>query len=202
MDAVKWHLATTILVTQAVALYDGRLPYFPIEVSQTAASSSSSLGAFTTGIASLLVTLIYTESLTDVTLALWVGLMVVALVPGTLSWSVHMLGVAIVFLAAGVHVYRAMAKEPSKWIPLAWAILLFSLRVVIRSMVIWSIHPPSPTWYSSLEMLVQRTRAVMELGPLAFEPSLRARLWPWIGPTLKLCGVLQWVAFFALSLVF
>src|SRR5580700_7675823 len=105
MIAVKLHLLATIVITQVIALYDGQVPYFPIEISRTAASSTNAKNALAVGFGLLIVTLFFTRSLNDITVAIWVGLMFVALIPDTLNWWLHMLGVFIVFAAASVHVY-------------------------------------------------------------------------------------------------
>lgn len=74
MDAVKLHLAATVMATQACTLYSGAAPYFPIEISRTAASSPSASRALATGFATLLATMLYTKTLNAVTFTMWAGL--------------------------------------------------------------------------------------------------------------------------------
>jgi hypothetical protein len=201
MEVVKVHLLATVLVTQALALYEGKVPYFPIEISRTAASSPMAMRSLTTGFATLLITLVYTHTLNAVTLTMWGGLMIVALVPDTFSWALHMLGVAIVLVAACVHVYhrRDMALLPT----LVCVGTVYGIRLVLKAGVMLALDPQScasrgQPLGTMMSVLFSRTLDVMMHGPLAFGD---AETWRQVAPVFKVCGVLQWVAFYALSFV-
>lgn len=200
MNAVKLHLLVTVVASQAVALYDGAVPYFPIEISRTAASSANANRALATGFATLLVTLLYTKTLDVVTFTMWVGLMVVALVPDTLNWTVHMLGVVIVFVAALAHVYRH--RDAALLPPVICSAVCYGIRIILKAAVmLWAdpkVRAATALSFSSLfSVLFERSRDVMLRGPMATD----AKTWAMIGPTFKVCGVLQWVSFYALSFV-
>lgn len=201
MNAVKLHLLGTVVATQVVALYDGAVPYFPIEISRTAASSANANRALATGFATLIVTMLYTKTLDAVTFAMWLGLMIVALVPDTRNWSLHMLGVAIVFAAALAHVYRH--RDVSLVPPVLCAGVVYLIRLVLKAVVMLMADAKvraavSQSWSALFAAMFERTMDVMMRGPLAYNDD---NTWAMVGPVFKVCGVLQWVAFYALSFV-
>jgi len=203
MDAVKCHLLVTVLATQACALYEGAVPYFPIEISRTAASSPMAMRALAIGFVTLGITLWRTQTLDVITGTMWLGLVVVAAVPDTLNWVLHMAGVAVVFAAAVVHAHRSrnIALVP----PLVCAVTVYALRIVLKVGVMLAFDPKVRLGLGRgivplAKLGFARTLDVMMLGPGAYGEDA-ATLWPVIAPIFKVCGVLQWVAFYALSFV-
>lgn len=212
MNAVKIHLLSTVLVTQAAALYDGAVPYFPIEISRTAASSPRASNALATGFCTLILTLFYTQTLDSITFAMWLGLVILALVPDSKNWALHMFGVWIVFAAACAHVYRRR-EDVSLLPPLVYATAFYLFRIALRTLVILNFDPKAQAAVLALTMrgernvpkvlkvLFDRAMDVMMRGPLALDEDHRTEVWNRIGPAFKLCGVLQWVSFISLSFV-
>lgn len=195
--AVKFHLFVTIIATQMAALGSGKVPYFPIEVSRTAASSDRAAFIFQFGMSVLLGTLNLTQTLTKGTFTLWIGLLVIAFVRDTDSWWGHMAGVGIVFCGALIHL---ASEKQVPLLPLAWAIGIMGLRVVVRSLVLIAYDPHLGS--VSLGTLKDRTHAIMFRGRWAFADQYSSVWDNTIEPTLQICGVLQWVAFYCLSLMF
>ena len=200
METVKLHLLAAVIATQAVALYDGAVPFFPIEISRTAASSPRATNTLATGFATLIVTMIYTKTLDAVTFSLWLGLMVIALVPDSVSWTVHMLGVVALVAAACAHVYRRrqIALVP----PLLCALAIYGIRIVFKLVLLFTVDKQviAAAASNKLSIAFERSMDIMMRGPLAYNND--PELWNLVGPTFKICGVLQWAAFFALSFVF
>lgn len=209
MFAAKVHILLTILATQGISLYDGRVPYFPIEVSRTAASSDLANTVMGLGFSTLFFTLYETNQLNPVTTLLAVGLCLVAAIKDTESFWGHMFAVGLVFGAACWHLYIRVAKfgiPPSELlVPFLWAMGVWALRIVFRSLAMLYLDPKLEhervrgTWLGLTQAGFNRTREIMLKGPLAFEKDSD---WFKIVPTLQICGVLQWVSFFALSLMF
>jgi len=208
MLAVKLHLLATIVITQAIAVNKGAVPYFPIEISRTAASYEVAGATFTAGILTLTVTLVWTAPTNCVTFGLWLGLVIVALVPDTVSVWLHMAGVAIVFMTTILHIYLRSATETWQGlaIPIAWAIGIFALRIIVRSLVLFVFARQFyrfKTYADVLEFCLTVSRNLMFYGRNTFpEGVLGDEAWAAIKPTMQICGVLQWVAFYALSLSF
>jgi len=137
-------------------------------------------------------------------MAMWIGAMLVACFTDVEDRVLHMTGVGILFLAAAVH----MCCQPtwSRLVPFAWAVGIWLLRILVRSLVILLFDPAlnihgGGGLLSIVVPLVQRTQALMERGELALYAHHRSVAWPWIEPTLQVCAVLQWASLFALSCV-
>lgn len=192
MLAAKIHLLATILVVQAIALYEQRVPYFPIEISRTAASSQTATYAMILGFGSLLW---HVPSYTAPALIIWVGLMIVALVPDTYSVGGHMAGVGLVFLGAIVNTHSNHGA--GGWLLIAFALVIYVLRIVFKGVALLLLDKPTLT--ASLQSgvvvaLHQRIRDIMFGRAVDVAPALI--------PYFQLSGVLQWVVFFALSYLF
>jgi len=181
MQAVKIHLLCTIVATQAAALLCAdKLPYFPIEISRTAASSSESYWIFLIGVALLpgYMPVVVEAS----TLLVFAGLFVLALCDDVRYYRLHMFGVLLVVMGC---VYRvAFETKGLRWPALAAGLLQVA--------VIAAYGRPNITW---LEVAQQQQRVLFH-GVDGFE-SREAIL-----PVFRVCGVLQWVVFYAFSMLF
>lgn len=201
MLAVKLHLLASILVTQALALWDSkRLPYFPIEISRTAASSLLATRSLQFGFTTLLVTMLLSGAATWARVLMWAGLMVVAFVPDTLHKALHIGGVLIMFAGAAAD--------------LAWTgrvyyvfvgVVIYALRTVFlfTSLLLIDEHFQHDTWRFTdtafIKKVAARHHAIMFLPREEFPPgTYPARVIPYC----KVSGVGQWVAFFVVSLAF
>ncbi len=191
---VKLHLLVTVLIVQTLALLDrvSTLPYFPIEISRTAASSHMAGLAFRAGAVTSFVTLYYTDALNWVTLLLWVGLMIIAFVPDNLHFAGHMSGVGVVFVASLLQAW----DRPNGLIILTVAMLLFLSRNVLKFLVLQ--HDSRASWFSLdlYKEVTARNFAIM------FSPPGQTQVAPDVLNVFRLGGVLQWVSFCTLSLLF
>jgi len=213
MDAVKLHILATVVATQATALIKGSAPYFPIEISLTAASSREASAVFAIGLASTLVTVYLAKALGAFTLCVCVGLALVA-VPDTgqpLALAVHLGGVAIVWAATIARLY--LTRDWTSMPAAATAVIVFALRIVFKVGVLLLYDPTvrasirTPAWLIPFDarlraLVANRAIDIMHRGASAFGKSAEQQLaWRAIAPVFKLCGVLQWAAFYALSCV-
>jgi len=202
MDVIKAHVLATIVATQIVALLvDRSVPYFPIEVSRTAASGPTALCTMRVGFVLLLPVLVWQQQLTMPTLWLWAALVCIAVADDVRYWTVHMLGVAMMLppLVVG-------AWSRSAMVPVLVGVSLYLFRLVIKTTVLIVYEVPVgeqraqykqgiQTWLRWLvAKVMERGMAVMYRGADACQhPSV-------VMPVFKICGVLQWVAFYCLSL--
>ena len=210
MEAAKLHLFATVILTQATAVWSGNLPYFPIEISRTAASGMAPLLVFRTGVTLLLATLYSSKCLDWTTLFLWAGVMVVAFVPDTVHLVVHNLGVLVVFLTAGYYVYRHAHSTALP--PLLCAVVIFLLRLAFKMLVLVIYDKYANAYFLNAGSYVTAIRGIhkrgsefMFMGRAAYGTTLSEAdetAWTAISGVFKVCGVMQWVAFYALSLVF
>jgi hypothetical protein len=213
MDAVKVHILATVLATQATALLKGSAPYFPIEISLTASSGPEASIVFALGLASTLVTVYLAKAVNWFTLAVCAGLVLVA-VPDTgrpLALVVHLGGVAVVWVSAMARLY-VLRDWTSLPVAIA-AVGVFAVRLVFKVCVLLAYDPAvrasirTPVWLIPFDgplraLVMQRAIDIMHRGAAAFGKSPEQQLaWQAIAPVFKVCGVLQWVAFYALSCV-
>lgn len=105
MECVKGHLLAVVLATQVSALIWGKVPYFPIEISRTAASGAIPLTVFRVGVASSILTLLLARSLNPLTCSVWLCLTVICVFDDVNFWALHMLGVGGMILVAIYSVY-------------------------------------------------------------------------------------------------
>lgn len=210
MHAAKIHLLLTILATQIVALFVGGVPYFPIEISRTAASSKLASGCLSIGAITLIITLVAANELTPITFMMWAGLLIVALIPDNVFMLAHMLGVVIIGVAACLHVFSARSTKDGRSLsPLLVSFaMIYSLRWVLKVGVMLlhdpAINRPGREWthvnlLSLSSELTERALDIMLNGERAFGGNTAA--WNDIRPLFQVAGVLQWVAFYTLSLV-
>lgn len=184
MDVVKVHLLVTIIATQLVALfYDRKVPYFPIEISRTAASGQTSLLTFRVGVLSILLTLFWTGHLTLTTFILWIGLSIVAVFDDVSHWGLHMMGVAVVFTVMAV---RSIEHGS---MPVIYAVIIYGVRFLLdaATLVTYEKCAFSPSSFTALH------KDIMYRGAVACKrPDV-------VIPVYRIGGVLQWAAFYALS---
>ena len=185
MNVLKIHLLVTIVATQLVALFYERssVPYFPIEISRTAASGPLALGTFRIGIGSLILSLVWTGHVTHITLGLWVCLSTVALFDDVSNWT-HMVGVAGIFLHMAL---QALSNEP---LPILGALVIYCLRFALDmvTLIVYEDCPLSPT------QLAAKHKEIMYNGaPACKRPDVTLQVY-------RLGGVMQWIAFYSLSL--
>jgi hypothetical protein len=198
MESVKVHLLATVLLTQMSALIWGKVPYFPIEVSRTAASGPIPLTIFRTGIVSIIVTLFITKSLSVQTVMVWLALSIICLFDDVNYWLIHMSGLLGLIL---VSLYSVYARGKSSIAPFLMALTIYGLRNVMKACLI-ALVETNPKEFDGifsrqwLRFQFNRHMAIMYQGESAC-------LYPeFIMPAFKISAVLQWVLLYALSFCF
>lgn len=207
MEAVKIHMLATILATQLVAIYDGSVPYFPIEISRTAASSPTATHVLGAGILSMLPLLYRTNTLNVMTYGMWLGLAIVAIVPDTVSKSGHMAGVAVLYIAALARIFTEL--NAAAFMHFLCSLFIFGIRLFFKVGILLLYDTPTrQSWRTPTDIffnprvgqtIYNRSMEIMFGGPSAFKYVEDASV---ILPIFKVCGVLQWVSFYMLSFVF
>ena len=182
MEAVKIHLVATILLVQ-FASYD-RVPYFPTEISRSAASSPNALNMMRIGFTTLLMTLYATDQFSVPVSILWVGLMIVAFVPDTLSLGGHMVGVALIFVAASL---QCLAREGNGAHLLGLGVFLYFLRIAMK-------------YYAFVNLVDDPLTPFMEWNRRIMFGELNPG--PNILPWFRMSATMQWTAFWAWSHLF
>jgi hypothetical protein len=191
------HVVAVILATQAVAFFidptfntskrERLIPYFPIEISRTAASLPYAANVFKLGVASLAIHLPLFDSTDaqDSLYPIWLGLVIVALFDDATYWGAHMLGVLI--MAMG---FIPLLFERDRLILFCSAVLIYGIRIILKGIVV-----------ACLEFDVSVTQLPWIL-PSVFRKSLeimqRGSSHSFVTDVFRVCGVLQWVSFYLL----
>jgi hypothetical protein len=162
-----------IAATWIGSYIDGSVPYFPIEISRTAASGRYGYFGLCLG---TIVFCPYIQGRADGWIS-WIGLLILALVDDKMSWNVHMLGVFIMLFG--------VALSNVNLTLLFLLGLLFFSRVVIRFIVVSAYEVNHVTIHN----IIQKNKEIMYSGKCAYPITLLV---------FKLSGVLQWVCFWGM----
>lgn len=165
-------ITVTVVVTWICAYFDGSAPYFPIEISRTACGRLSRWPLLVGASAAYACVETWPETIS------WAGLFLLAAVTDTMSWGVHMLGVAI--MAAGAAIQ--FRHEAAFLIAVGG---LFAARVVAKFIVVWWAELGGELDVGKIALTV---RNVMLSGK-ASHTTLTI---------MKLTGMIQWGCFWAI----
>lgn len=191
---VKLHILLTVLLTQCAALFwDRAVPYFPIEVSRTAAAGPRALAFFRVGMLSLGMTLWSCGLLRAPYIAGWLSLIAIALFDDVHYRVLHSLSVAALGCSA-----LAMLSHSTQWghdvyyMSMAGTLHLLRWASKLAAMLIFEPWP-----HRSIPLITALVKKVMRL-----HDAILYRGHPASAGTLfvfRCCGVLQWVVFYLLS---
>jgi len=199
LESAKIHLFITIILTQISSILYNEIPYFPIEISRTAADGGViTKYIFNIGLTSIIITLFMTNNVTKETILLWIGLSIIALFDDKQHWIMHNLGVLILFIVAMINAYHVGG---SAVLFVFMAIAINMIRIGFRILVVmyfemnigifdlWN-HP------KLIYDIFNLSKNIMYRGHISCsEPSITVLVF-------KISGVLQWVSFYALSFIF
>jgi hypothetical protein len=202
MQAVKLHLLFTVVATQLTALFvDRAVPYFPIEVSRTAAAGPWSQRVFTAGVLSLGGTLLVTGGGANAsTLAIWLSLVVIALFDDVYHWTLHMLGVAGLGATVATLLVGSRHWQHDTCV-LGLAAVLYLARLAMKALAVWHFEPHDPRWSPDaspdallypLQHCFRLSQDIMYHGGGGGHAEATLLVF-------RLCGVLQWVVFWLFS---
>ena len=174
MYFTKLSLFITGFVTVFFGVWiDQSVPYFPIEISRTATGPYSRvlfpLGAFT----SLIVA--YFEVKTKHYLIVFAGFLLLALVNDKQSWSIHMLGVVLMFGGIASKIYH----DNTKYMTFGLILCIYMGRIVLKILTL--------THYGY--RIFEKAKDIMYTGNADTPAQLLI---------FKLCGILQWVVLYGM----
>jgi len=194
MDLLKLQLLTTVILTQAVSLYSGNVPYFPIEISRTAASSKWALFVFRVGMCSSIVLVHHALNYNQI--LAWFSLVVIAIFDDVAWPGMHIVGLWMLGLSGVIAAYYS--EQGLTLISIAGYVTL--VRLMMRGLAILALEgleEKEVSFNPSLDRtivvkcirLFERSSYIMKTGD-ADEYVL------WF---FRMSGVLQWVTFLVLS---
>lgn len=203
------YLFVGIVAMQLVSLcVDGEVPYFPIEVSRTAASHYASL-VLTCVVAALPFVMACDGNLSVGShhFVAYSGLVVIVLFDDVKYYTLHGLGVLLLALSAlvsAIDIKRARLKK-NKLKLLVVPFVVYITRIILKVTIVWFLEIQEkshyiPTSLSDLANIVERCRNV---GYHGCHPSYDGCEYPYITTTtFKLAAVGQWVVFYYLFKLF
>lgn len=191
-------LLVVIGFTFLTAMFDGSLPYFPIEISLIA-NGPLSRGVFTCGIALTVARVLWVASeREDFYAMLWplCGLLLLALFNDGDHWAMHVLGVAMLLTGIGAYgLWYAWHLRTR----LAVAGALYALRLCLKVVVICAFEiDPSLSPLSLVKHPFTYAMHVLTNSSLIVDASCRVMTGEWRNRfwtplAFKTGGVLQWI---------
>lgn len=125
-----WALVLGVVACMALGLLYDDVPYFPIEVSRTVAGPVASKAFALMALGSFLA-YDWMQYESSVTVA-WLGFVLLAVIPDSVSVVGHMVGVALM----GVGALKMVVAKPKTWKWVALIIFVYGFRVVAKSVVV------------------------------------------------------------------
>lgn len=165
-------LFTTVVVTMGTAVISGSLPYFPIEISKCAASTTQSLWIFRIGSILSSLVLWYEKGFWEHAVAC-IGFIILAWFDDTNHPNAHMAGVLVMLLGS-------IPIVP--WRVQLCAMLVFIIRIPMKILMVIS-------WENARDplMIYTQVRSIMSIG--ADENVLSV---------FRVTGAMQWISFYLL----
>lgn len=197
MKWVKLHLLVIVLMVQATALFwerDEPLPYFPIEISRTAATGVLNRWLFLLAILSLGVTL-HLRRLLERYRLVWIALLFLAWFDDKHHPLSHQISVGLLFLGL-IHALsqdllpgdeKSRLRHAEKYAPVIFgAAAIYVARVVMKVLVVLLFELET---YGGPLVILERVMTIMHHGSAVC-------LTPWVTINVfRLCGVMQWLVF-------
>lgn len=194
MEVVKFFLGMTVSLTIFTSLIAGNPPYFPIEISRTAATGALSGAILQVGSVALGPILLVSNMLNLITITLWFGLMLLTFMDDVRHHRLHTVGVIMVAISGLLQVYHT-----KKWQPFVIFCAIYALRGLLKlSAVVLEAGWSGPVYLPSTYFRVaEKGDEIMKKGAVA------CKYYPFLVITVfKITGVMQWLAFYCLSRCF
>lgn len=190
----KWVLLGVVAATVSCGVWvDKSTPYFPIEISRTA-TGPVALRVFQIGV-SLCTGVLWFESETSTPIWPWLGLLLLAWVDDVTSWSIHMLGVAIMALGTARMVFWYQPHEHIA-IVMCCGVLWFA-RLLMKWIAVVALEHKQLLWdhrtWHTFTRVTQDMKRIMYNGDATHPLTIYV---------FRITGVMQWLVFLLMSTVY
>lgn len=194
LTVIRTHLLISIVWIQCIGLKHGNVPYFPIEISRTAASCAMTKSIFLLTAVTLGGTLLQLRAFdNDLDMfGMWVGLFIVAMYPDDESWGAHMFGLAVLVFGFVVKAYKCQNRRHALKIVVS-ALALYLLRIVLKVAVVW--------WYCAPTGVMDIAHVSLGIMFKGASACLATENAPLLIPVFQMGGLMQFVVFYLLSMV-
>lgn len=196
---LKLHVLGTVLGTQLASLFldSEKLPYFPIEVSRSAANGHYSRIIFQYGIALLPLTAILSGEFHMDLVPLYVSLLLIAFFNDVDHYHLHSSGVFCLFLSFSLIFWNSTSSFQRNGLLLSSAVLLMFLRWLAKICVVYFVEFRNNAKELHLSPLPERIWGkVMEIMYRGRYVCRNPRITLTV---FRCCAVGQWIVFLILS---
>ena len=183
---VKVHLFVLVVIVQTIALFkETTLPYFPIEISRTAATGDLNKTLFPLGILSLGITFWMTGEFKLQYLLSWIGLFILSYFDDEKYFLLHMFGVFIMIV--GVILIGLYSKTRyADLIIVLCAMIIYAVRVIMKLLVVMLLEVNANDMFNFIK-IKQVIDQIMFAGICQYPLQTLT--------VFRICGVLQWIIF-------
>lgn len=182
---------------------DGSVPYYPIEISRTA-TGSVSWYVFAYGLTACSGVLWWEirDKLIQQHVGIiitWIGLLLLAWVDDVTSWSVHMLGAALLGVGTTMHVLLYHQRE--HLVIVACALFLYAARLVLKTAVVMALELriPLSAWSSLATSSEMRAKLITTSLSIMYDGNV---VNPLTLGVFRTTGVMQWLVFALMSTLY
>ena len=176
------YIVSLVLSIQAIAIFTGKLPYFPIEISRTAEASPYNRILFPIGVICLPLFMYAMNEWSNAYLLALAGLIILAVIDDKTSLMGHQIGVAIMAIGSFYAIF-SLDNLRTRLSLLLCAALLFCGRVAMKVIAV--------VLFEGLYSFSQVKDKCIEIGynGMTRHPQF-------LIPVFQVCGVMQWLVFY------
>lgn len=179
-------LLIVIICTQITSIFYGGIPYFPIEISRSAASPYANI-VFKIGVLSLFPTLVY-EKMYHL-IGVWIGVLIAAFFDDVNYWTLHTFGVAMIFFSPIPFLNLSHVTFRERLLMLMVGFVIFVVKISFKFLAIWIIElngelNVTKIFYTGLQVMYNGSKN------------------PGVVVIFQMTGVLQWLSFYIVSKIF
>jgi hypothetical protein len=199
MNHVEIILCVTVVITQLAALLQSpSVPYFPIEISRTAAANPISYRAFVIGCVSLGVPLLVSKDYATRYLLVWFSLLIIAGFDDQDYWLTHMIGVTFLFITVAARLYVQGWRSQVLFV---CGVFVYLMRIVLKFIVVLGLEYDNPRLELFTPSNLRSTiGSLTTIGlDIAYRGASACKHPQYVLPVFRACGVLQWVSFYLLA---
>jgi hypothetical protein len=203
---IRAHIFGTIILTQLTAIfYTGvsTLPYFPIEISRTAASNPVSRVVLLVGLVTSGLHLLFSSKGYGSYIA-WMGMCILSIFDDVEFWFIHMVGSTLAMIGGGIEIYYGNDTTPPhvKTGFLLCAVILYIVRLLLKFVAVLGMEMGHNLFSITLWVNVisdsQLRNSITHRALMIMYQGKQICQYEYSLVIFKVAGILQWVLFYML----
>lgn len=181
----KLLLFTLVLAIQCIALIWGVVPYFPIEISRTAQSSTINLWLFPLCVMILPCLMVFCGEFHTKYIISLSGLVLLALFDDKRHWLMHIIGVVVMIMGTFYSILYS-GESRGRFVLLCCAFILYVTRIAMKAFIVAFVEIHS----FSVSAIMTKSMDIMYYG------ALYCQYPQYTIPVFQIGGLLQWIVFY------